>query len=126
VDEVRKQVEKLYEEADRAQDRLARKQQEINELRRTIGLLAAAQYRTGGIDPSVQLFLSSAPEEYLHQAQTLHRASDRQAEALAALQNKQRQLTQEREAVAKRLTAIGETRAEAANRKGDQNGPARK
>ncbi|MFJ5206892.1 hypothetical protein [Streptomyces nigra] len=42
-----------------ARDRLARKQQEINDLREKIGPLAAEQYRTGAVDPSVQLFLSS-------------------------------------------------------------------
>ncbi|MEU0022720.1 NlpC/P60 family protein [Streptomyces rochei] len=143
VDEVRKQVELLYEEAeapteeyngiaekqkklqrevDATQDRLARKQQEINELREKIGPLAAAQYRSGGIDPSVQLFLSSDPDEYLDKAQVLGRTSDRQAEALRALQSKQRELAQERADAAKRLKAIQETRAKAKEKKDEVQG----
>ncbi|GAA3246250.1 NlpC/P60 family protein [Streptomyces labedae] len=138
VDDVRKQVEQLYEEAeapteeyngivekqkklqgevDNAQDRLARKQQEINELREKIGPLAAAQYRSNGIDPSVELFLSSDPDEYLDKAQALGRTSDRQSEALRALQSMQRELVQERADAAKRLKAIQESRAKAAGKK---------
>ncbi|MEU0680167.1 MULTISPECIES: C40 family peptidase [Streptomyces] len=138
VDEVRKQVEQLYEEAeapteeyngirekqqelqreaDRAQDRLARKQAEINELREKIGPLAAAQYRSGGIDPSVQLFLSGDPDDYLHQAEMLDRTSSRQADALQAMQGKQRELAQERATVQEQLQDLAETRAKAKEKK---------
>ncbi|MET9103678.1 C40 family peptidase [Streptomyces antibioticus] len=138
VDEVRQQVEDLYEEAtapteeynrisaeqkklqrevDGARDRLARKQQEVNELREQIGPLAAAQYRSGGIDPSVQLFLSGDPDDYLEQAEILDRTSSRQAEALGAMQAKQRELTQDRQLAQKRLEDLQETRTKAAEKK---------
>lgn len=143
VEEVRKQVEELYEEAeapteeynaviekqrklqrevDGAQDRLARKQQEINELRELTGPLAAAQYRSGGIDSSVQLFLSGDPDKYLDQAQMLDRTSDRQAAALQALQNGQRELAQERATAQQRLEALQEARAEATAKKDEVQG----
>ncbi|MFI6935853.1 NlpC/P60 family protein [Streptomyces sp. NPDC050287] len=143
VDEVRKRVEKLYEEAeapteeynaisekqaklqrevDGARDRVARKQQEINELRAKIGPLAAAQYRSGGVDPSVQLFLSGDPDDYLHQAEMLDRTSSRQAGALRAMQSKQRELTQERQDAQRRLAALQETRAKAARTKNEVQG----
>ncbi|MEU8744893.1 NlpC/P60 family protein [Streptomyces parvulus] len=138
VDEVRKQVEKLYEEAtgpteeyngilekqrglqqevDGAQDRMARKQQEYNELRDRLGPLAAEQYRSGAIDPSVQLFLSSDPDDYLEKAEVLGRTGDRQAAALRALQMKQRELAQERADATKRLKALQETRSKAKEKK---------
>ncbi|ALV33237.1 C40 family peptidase [Streptomyces sp. CdTB01] len=138
VDEVRKQVAKLYEEAtgpteeyngvlarqkklqaevDGAQDRLARKQQEINELREQIGPLAAAQYRNGGVDPTVQLFLSGDPDDYLEQAEALGRTTDRQAAALRALQSKQRELAQERTAASQRLEDLQEARTKAKEKK---------
>ncbi|GHG01860.1 hypothetical protein GCM10018777_10690 [Streptomyces albogriseolus] len=140
VEEVRKEVERLYEEAEApteeynaisekqkklqgevegARDRLARKQQEINELREKIGPLAAAQYRSGGIDPSVQLFLSGDPDDYLDKAQMLDRTSNRQAEALSAMQAKQRELTQERLAAQTRLKALEETRTKAGEKKAE-------
>lgn len=138
VEEVREEVERLYEEAeapteeynaiserqkklqrevDGARDRLARKQQEINELREQTGPLAAAQYRSGGIDASVQLFLSGDPDNYLDQAQMLDRTSSRQSDALRAMRSKQREITQEREAAQQRLKALAETRAKAARTK---------
>ncbi|WP_369245008.1 NlpC/P60 family protein [Streptomyces sp. R41] len=143
LDEVRKQVEKLYEEAeapteeyngireqqeklqrevDGAQNRLARKQEEINELREKVGPLAAAQYRSGAIDPSVQLFLSSDPDDYLDKAEALGRTGDRQAAALRALEGKQRELAQERADAAKRLKALNEARTEAAKKKDEVQG----
>ncbi|MFF9136676.1 NlpC/P60 family protein [Streptomyces albogriseolus] len=143
VDEVRKQVEQLYEEAeapteeynavrekqqklqgevDGAQDRLARKQEEINELREKIGPLAAAQYRNGGIDPSVELFLSGDPDDYLDKAQMLDRTGDRQADALRAMQSKQRELAQERATAQQRLKSLEETRAKAAEKKDEVQG----
>ncbi|MFF2846522.1 NlpC/P60 family protein [Streptomyces sp. NPDC058001] len=143
VDEVRKQVEKLYEEAeapteeynsirgkekklrkeaDLARDRLARKQQEINELRALTGPLAAEQYRSGGLDPSVQLFLSGDPDDYLDKAQTLDRAGDRQAQALRELQRTQRELAQERASVAKKLESLQETRDKAGEKKDEVQG----
>ncbi|GHB80500.1 hypothetical protein GCM10010306_088450 [Streptomyces umbrinus] len=143
VDEVRKQVEKLYEEAeapteeynaireeqkklqreaDRGQDRIARKQEEVNELRAKVGPLATAQYRSGGIDPSVQLLLSGDPDDYLDKAQMMGRTSDRQADALRAMQSKQRELTQDRAAVTKRLKSLEETRTKAAETKDEVQG----
>ncbi len=138
VDEVRKQVEKLYEEAtgpteeyngilekqkklqrevESAQDRMARKQQEFNELREKLGPLAAEQYRSGGIDPSVQLFLSSDPDDYLQKAEVLGRTGDRQADALRTLQSGQRELAQERADATKRLKDLEETRTQAKAKK---------
>ncbi|WP_331753278.1 NlpC/P60 family protein (plasmid) [Streptomyces sp. NBC_00637] len=138
VEEVRKRVEKLYEEAegpteayngirekqktletavDGAQDRLARKQQEINELRAKMGPLAAAQYRGGGLDPSVQLFLSSDPESFLEQAELLGRTGDRQSDALKAMQSLQRELAQERATASQSLKDLQELRVEAAAKK---------
>ncbi|MET9871706.1 NlpC/P60 family protein, partial [Streptomyces sp. NPDC006386] len=119
---VREKQKKLQREVDGARDRLARKQQEINELRERIGPLAAEQYRSGGIDPSVQLFLSSDPDDYLDKAEALGRTSERQAAALRALQSKQRELTQERQAAAKQLESLAETRAKAKEKKDEVQG----
>jgi len=95
-DEVKSKVDKLYEEAEKAtekyngakekqdklekqigtlQDNVARGQEELNTLRDGLGSLATAQYRSGGIDPSVQLFLSSNPDDFLDQASTLDQLS---------------------------------------------------
>ena len=103
-DDTRAEVDRLYEEAehatesynkaderadtlrdqvDRAQDRIARQQDRINTMRDALGSLAGAQYRSGGIDPSLALMLSSDPDDYLDRAAVLDRISARQAGELA-------------------------------------------
>ena len=79
------------------QDKVARGQEELNDLRDGLGSMASAQYRTGGIDPSVQLFLSADPDDYLDKASTMDQLSDQQVEALKKVQEKQRSLAQQRQ-----------------------------
>ncbi|MEV0980490.1 NlpC/P60 family protein [Streptomyces sp. NPDC049915] len=142
-DEVKAKVDKLYEEAEQAtekyngakekqetlqkeistiQDNVARGQEELNELRDGIGLAAAAQYRTGTIDSSVQLFLSSDPDSYLDKASTLDQLSGQQVEALRKIQEKQRQLAQERSEAAAKLKDLSATRTELGKKKKEVQG----
>lgn len=129
--EVKAKVDKLYEEAEHAtekfngvkekqeklekqvsdlQDQVARGQDELNDLRDGLGSMATAQYRSGGIDPAVQLFLSSDPDTYLDKASTLDQLSSKQAEALRKIADKQRTLKQQREEAATKLSELDETR----------------
>ncbi|WP_149179379.1 C40 family peptidase [Streptomyces sp. TRM49041] len=94
--------EKLQKEISALQDQVARGQEELNALRDGIGSVASAQYRNGGMDPSLQLFLSSDPDNYLDKASAVDQLSAKQAEALTTIQAKQRTLAQQRaEATAK-------------------------
>jgi cell wall-associated NlpC family hydrolase len=104
--------EKLEKEIDALQDNVARGQEELNELRDAIGMAAAAQYRSGTIDSSMQLFLSADPDDYLDKASTLDQLSNQQVEALAEIQDKQRELTQQRQEAATKLDDLAETREE--------------
>ncbi|MDT3397831.1 NlpC/P60 family protein [Streptomyces sp. B1866] len=129
--DVKEQVDKLYEEAEQAtekyngakekqdqlqkqvadlQDKVARGQQELNDLRDSLGAMATAQYRTGGIDPSVQLLLSSDPDSYLDKASALSQLSGKQAEALRKIGDRQRVLRQQREEAAGKLDDLAATR----------------
>ncbi|MEU0170552.1 NlpC/P60 family protein [Streptomyces iakyrus] len=131
IEKVRQQVEEIYHDseasteeynaaqekkadlqkaADRAQDRVAEQQQEINEIRSEIGPIAAAQYRSGGVDPSVQLFLSADPETYLDHAEALDRTSSRQAALLRNLASKQREIAQTRAEALKKLSEAEKAR----------------
>ncbi|MGA4842477.1 NlpC/P60 family protein [Streptomyces sp. G45] len=142
-DEVKSKVDKLYEEAekatekfngakekqqklekqvDRLQDKVARGQDELNDLRGGIGSLASAQYRSGGIDPSLQLFLSSDPDSYLDKASTLDQLSSKQAEALKKIQAKQRTLAQQRKEAADKLKDLATTREELGKKKREVQG----
>jgi cell wall-associated NlpC family hydrolase len=102
--------EKLEKEISTLQDNVARGQEELNELREGIGLAASAQYRTGGIDSSLQLFLSSDPDDYLDKASTLDQLSAQQVDSLKKIQGKQRDLAQQREEAAEKLDDLADTR----------------
>ncbi|WP_062647518.1 C40 family peptidase [Streptomyces maremycinicus] len=137
-DEVKTKVDKLYEEAEQAtekyngaqekqeklqkeistiQDNVARGQSELNELRDSMGLAAAAQYRTGSIDSSVQLLLSSDPDDFLDKASTADQLSAQQVEALKKIQEKQRELAQERSEASTKLEDLASTRTELGKKK---------
>ncbi|MFF7727883.1 NlpC/P60 family protein [Streptomyces sp. NPDC008001] len=128
---VKAQVDRLYEQAERATekfneageragelrrkvaeatDRVARGQERVNHMRTALGMLAAAQYRSGAVDPALQLLLSSDPDGYLERAATLDRVSGRQAEQLKALVSAQRALRQERSEAARMLGELEDTR----------------
>ncbi|MER7931954.1 NlpC/P60 family protein [Streptomyces sp. NPDC093272] len=132
-DEVKSRVDKLYEQAEQAtekfngaqekqdklqkqisalQDSVARGQDELNELRDGIGSMATAQYRSGGLDPSLQLFLSADPDDYLDKASTLDQLSGQQVETLKKIQAKQRELAQERAEATGKLKDLAATRTE--------------
>lgn len=142
-DEVKAKVDKLYEQAEQAtekyngarekqeklqkeistiQDNVARGQEELNELRDAMGLAAAAQYRTGSIDSSVQLFLSSDPDDYLDKASTMDQLSAQQVDSLKKIQEKQRALAQQRAEAADKLKDLSSTRTELGKKKKEVQG----
>ncbi|MEV6649819.1 NlpC/P60 family protein [Streptomyces sp. NPDC051219] len=141
--EVKAKVDKLYEEAEKAtekyngakeqqeklekqvgdlQDKVARGQDELNALRDGLGSMATAQYRSGGIDPSVQLFLSADPDDYLSKASSLDQLSSKQAESVQKIQAKQRSLAQQRAEATGKLKDLAETRKELASKKKEVQG----
>ncbi|MEW2132849.1 NlpC/P60 family protein [Streptomyces sp. NPDC005435] len=107
----------LRREVHRAQDRLARDQQKVNDLREQLGSLAGAEYRSGGLDPSVALFLSARPEHYLDQASVLDRVGTRQAGQLRELRTRLREVAQERAEAAGKLADLERGRAAVARHK---------
>lgn len=141
--EVKAKVDKLYEEAEHAteqyngakekqgkldeqidalQDKVARGQDELNTLRDSLGSVASAQYRSGGIDPSMQLFLSADPDSYLDQASALDQLGAKQTEALSEIQAKQRALAQQRKEAQDKLGDLADTRKELGEKKKEVQG----
>ncbi|MEF9881320.1 C40 family peptidase [Streptomyces sp. P9-A4] len=140
---VEAQVDRLYEQATQAtekyngakeradrlkkqiavvQDEAARKQGELNELRQRIGGLAAGQYRSGGIDPSIQLFLSEAPDTYLEKAFALDRVGERQTAVLQQFLSRQRALQQQRQEASGKLRDLDAVQKDLGNRKREIQG----
>jgi cell wall-associated NlpC family hydrolase len=119
LDGAQEKQEKLQKEISTIQDNVARGQEELNKLRDGLGTMASAQYRTGGIDPSIQLFLSSDPDDYLDKASTMDQLSAQQVEALTKIQGKQRELAQERAEASSKLKDLSATRTELKKKKNE-------
>ncbi|MET9883904.1 NlpC/P60 family protein [Streptomyces sp. NPDC006430] len=110
-------ADKLRAEVDRAQDALARGQDRINTMRGLLGAFAGAQYRSGGIDPAVELMLSEDPDEYLDKASTLDRLTGSQARRLDELRKEQRRLARHRHEASQKLAELDAVRADVARQK---------
>ncbi|MDQ0796805.1 NlpC/P60 family protein [Streptomyces sp. B1I3] len=106
----KEQQDKLKKQVDALQDKVARGQEELNTLRGELGSLATAQYRSGGLDPSVQLLLSSDPDDFLEQASALDQLTAKQAQSLQKIQAKQRTLAQQRKEAQGKLDDLAEVR----------------
>jgi cell wall-associated NlpC family hydrolase len=130
-DGARSELDRLYQEAEKAteafdktgeragllhrqvrdsQDRIARQQQRVNTLRESLGSLVGAQYRSGGLDPSLALLFSDDPADYLDKASTLDRIGAHQAGELRNLRQALRELAQERAEATHALTELQKAR----------------
>jgi cell wall-associated NlpC family hydrolase len=118
-DAANEKLTSLQKDASNLQDQVARQQEHLNKLRDNIGVVAASQYRTGGIDPSLQLFLSSNPDNYLDQASSLDQISSIQAGSLTQLEDAKRTLDQERAEATAKLAEVQSTRDDLAKRKSE-------
>ncbi|MFC9595537.1 NlpC/P60 family protein [Streptomyces sp. NPDC056944] len=131
--QVKAKVDRLYEEAevateryngakekadeartafDRLRDEAARRTERLNTARDGLGAMAAAQYRTGGLDPAVQLALTSDPDQYLERAALAEKAGERQAAAVTAVRRELAAIRQLRGESAGKLTALRSHEAE--------------
>ncbi|MEW2298948.1 NlpC/P60 family protein [Streptomyces sp. NPDC006655] len=116
-DKADEQAGRLRREVNDSQDRIARQQQRINTMREALGSLAGAQYRAGGLDPTVALLFSDDPEEYLDRASLLDRIDVRRAGQLGALRSAMRELAQERAEAAGKLAELEHSRRAVASHK---------
>ncbi|WAX80461.1 C40 family peptidase [Streptomyces sp. KMM 9044] len=138
-EDLRATVDRLYEEAERAteaynkaderadtlrgqvntaQDEIARQQERVNTVRESLGSLAGAQYRSGGLDPSLALLFSDDPGDYLERASVLDRLTARQDGELRELQEAARSLDQDRAEASRKLGELDRSRkAVAAHKK---------
>ncbi|MFB7672510.1 NlpC/P60 family protein [Kitasatospora purpeofusca] len=109
--------QKLQGEASRIQEKVARGQDAMNELRTQLGAVAADQYRNGGIDPSVQLMLDSDPGAYLARAAAQNQVVDSQAALLRQALAEQRRLDQDRAEATATLAQLDQAAASLAGEK---------
>lgn len=133
--QVKAKVDQLYQEAEVATDKYngtkeqtkasekslrtlrdeaARSTARLNTARSALGSMAAAQYRNGAVSPSVQVFLSSDPAQYLDRAAYVERAGDVQATEVSGVQRQLGRLTQLR---SEAHTKLGDLRLQQAGLK---------
>ncbi|PKV85338.1 NlpC/P60 family protein [Streptomyces sp. TLI_146] len=110
-------ADQLREQIHQAQDVVARGQERINRMRGALGAIAGAQYRAGGLDPSLALLLSEDPDTYLDKAAALDRIGERQSAELRELQQEQRRIGQKRTEATRKLAELERSRAEVARHK---------
>ncbi|WP_371478848.1 NlpC/P60 family protein [Kitasatospora sp. NBC_00315] len=113
--------EQLRKQADQLQDQVARGQDQMTHLQAGLAEVAGEQYRTGGIDPTVQLMLTSDPSSYLQQAASVQQATSSQTDALKSLQDQQRRLDQQKTEAAAVLASLDETTKDLNQSKADVN-----
>ncbi|MEU1347435.1 NlpC/P60 family protein [Streptomyces sp. NPDC005776] len=96
---------------DALRDEAARRTERLNTAREALGSYAAAQYRSGGLDPAVQLALSSDPDQYLRRASYVERAGERRATEVRTVRRQVADVAQVRAEAAGRLTELATRRA---------------
>ncbi|MGW8631178.1 NlpC/P60 family protein [Streptomyces sp. NPDC055793] len=97
---------------EKLRDQAARKEDRLNSAREALGSVAAAQYRSGGLDPAVQLMLSADPDRYLDGAAFVERAGSRQTAAVGRVRKELRDIERLRGAARVELTSLTSRRAE--------------
>ncbi|MFF8378451.1 NlpC/P60 family protein [Streptomyces sp. NPDC015661] len=112
ADALQKQVADL-------QDAAARKQDDLNRLRDRVGAIAAAQYRGGGLDPSMRLLLSGDPDSFLERAGLQQRLGDREVSTLQRFEAERLKLRQQRAEAARKLADLEASRAEQRRKKSE-------
>ncbi|MCX5142343.1 MULTISPECIES: C40 family peptidase [unclassified Streptomyces] len=130
--QVRAEVDRLYREAevateqyngakvkaaavarsvDALRDEAARRTERLNAAREGLGSYAAAQYRAGGLDPALQLALSSDPDQYLQRASYVERAGERRATEVRTVQRQVADVAQVRAEAAGQLSELATRQA---------------
>lgn len=110
VEEVKQKVDGLYHQAEVATqkynaakehtdgqrhrvdgllDAAAERAEKMNDARRRLGAFAAAQYRTGGMNPTAQLMLAKDPQQFFDRSHLMERLTGRQKEAVSEYQEQQ-------------------------------------
>ncbi|GAA2217297.1 C40 family peptidase [Streptomyces aculeolatus] len=130
IEDVQKEVDHLYHEAERATERyngakeqtsqqrgrveqqldeVAKETARLNESRRELGRLAAAQYRTGGITPTATFMLAPDPQTYFDQAHLMERLTNREQAAVDQFQVRQAKANTKRAAAQESLKDLTES-----------------
>jgi peptidoglycan DL-endopeptidase CwlO len=108
------QLANLQKQVDNLQGEAATLQQSMNKVLGTLGPLAAASYRAGSVDPTLELMLQSHPDQFLQQAATMSQLGEVEAMNLKSLKVEQAQLVTLKKTAADRLVQLQQAEKQAA------------
>ena len=108
------QLANLQKQVDNLQGEAATMQQSMNKVMATLGPLAAASYRAGSVDPTLELMLQSHPDQFLQQAATMTQLGEVEAMNLKSLKVEQAQLATLKKDAADRLVQLQQAEKQAA------------
>ncbi len=112
-------LRQMQRTASQMQDTVIREQASLNALVSQMGVVAAAQYRSAGMDQSLALMLSDNPETYLEQASSLDQLTQQQASMLGQIREQRRRLDQDKREATEQLAAMDQTAKVLAQRRDD-------
>lgn len=104
----------LQKQVDQIQSQATSVQLQMNSLMGALGPQAAAQYRSGSVDPTLSLILSQNPDQYLQKALAMDRVGQNEAMALKSLKTQQTQLASLKKQAADRLGQLQQIQTQAA------------
>ena len=100
----------LQHKVDQIQSRITAEQAQLGNAQSALGSLAAAQYRSGGVDSSLQLMLAASPDSFLQQATAMNEVADKSANSMKSAQEIKRQLDQDKTEASSDLAQLQKTR----------------
>ena len=102
-DAAKEQYAKLQQKVDSLQAQITQETAALNTLQTSMGLQAAAAYRTGGVSPGLQLALNSNPDTYLSQAGIARQQADQEAVLMRSVAQDKAQLALDKKSAAEAL-----------------------
>lgn len=125
-DQANEQMLTLQKQVDSLQAQIAQEQAALNKVDASLGTLAAAQYRSGGVDQTLELMLSQHPDQFLQQSSAMQRVNSDEASELAEVRDEQRQLQQDKAEATADLAELQHERTILAQKKSDAEDAVRK
>jgi cell wall-associated NlpC family hydrolase len=123
VDSLNQQAEEATQKYDQAMEQTTTERQRadvllnqvalgadhLNQSRRILGQFAAEQYRTGGLNQTVAIFLAPDPQQYFEQQHILDRMTVLQRQAFTTFEQQQAVVVKQRRQAAESLRQLNDT-----------------
>src|SRR6478609_5634773 len=111
--ELNARVAETTSRIDKVRKRIADQTKSLDAVRGQLGVFAAAAYRSGGVDSTIQLILSDDPSKFLDQSSSLDAVARGQQATMRRVASAQQQLDQSKVELAQTLSTQRDVAAEA-------------